>query len=233
MTSTTRIDDEDLQRAVQQELEWTPDVDSAGIGVAVEDGTVALSGEVDSHTERLAARHAALRVRGVNAVIDHLGLQGIFAGGVANIVGIAEIAVYRIHVHPKSLGELREQCFLAAGEARFVLRSVVGGDAEQRFFVDVRVNRMLSRVGCVLHAGRCAQPFAGVGGNRAVAVAGLFGAHAGQLPAQFVGLGGRYIGQCRARHHQAGDQSHGDRRFSHQKPPVERGKKDRLNEPRR
>ncbi len=29
--------------AVQQELEWTPDVDSAGIGVAVEDGTVALS----------------------------------------------------------------------------------------------------------------------------------------------------------------------------------------------
>ena len=60
MTSTTRIDDEDLQRAVQQELEWTPDVDSAGIGVAVEDGTVALSGEVDSHTERLAARHAAL-----------------------------------------------------------------------------------------------------------------------------------------------------------------------------
>lgn len=26
MTSTTRIDDEDLQRAVQQELEWTPDV---------------------------------------------------------------------------------------------------------------------------------------------------------------------------------------------------------------
>jgi len=74
MTSTTRIDDEDLQRAVQQELEWTPDVDSAGIGVAVEDGTVALSGEVDSHPERLAARHAALRVRGVNAVIDHLGL---------------------------------------------------------------------------------------------------------------------------------------------------------------
>ncbi len=31
-------------------------------------------GEVDSHTERSAARHAALRVRGVNAVLDHLVL---------------------------------------------------------------------------------------------------------------------------------------------------------------
>ncbi|PRB65276.1 MULTISPECIES: BON domain-containing protein [unclassified Microbacterium] len=74
MTSTTHTDDGDLQRAVQLELEWTPDVDDAGIGVAVEDGTVALSGEVDSYSERLAARHAALRVRGVNAVVDRLSV---------------------------------------------------------------------------------------------------------------------------------------------------------------
>ncbi|MCE7481820.1 BON domain-containing protein [Microbacterium profundi] len=71
METTTRTDAE-VQRTVLQELQWTPDVDDAGIGVAVEDGTVALSGEVDSYSERLAAKHAALRVRGVSAVIDNL-----------------------------------------------------------------------------------------------------------------------------------------------------------------
>lgn len=64
METTTRTD-ADVQRTVLQELQWTPDVDDAGIGVAVEDGTVALSGEVDSYSERLAVKHAALRVRGV------------------------------------------------------------------------------------------------------------------------------------------------------------------------
>ncbi len=71
MTITTDRD-LDVQALVSEELEWTPDVDAAGIGVAVENGTVALSGEVDSYAERLAARRAALRVRGVRAVVDHL-----------------------------------------------------------------------------------------------------------------------------------------------------------------
>jgi osmotically-inducible protein OsmY len=50
--------DHDIQAAVQEELEWTPDVDAAGVGVAVEAGVVSLSGEVDSHAERLAAMRA-------------------------------------------------------------------------------------------------------------------------------------------------------------------------------
>ncbi|HEY0258420.1 MAG TPA: BON domain-containing protein [Lacisediminihabitans sp.] len=64
--------DQDIQTTVQEELEWTPDVDASGIGVAVEDGTVSLSGEVDSYSERLAARRAALRVRSVTTVVDNL-----------------------------------------------------------------------------------------------------------------------------------------------------------------
>lgn len=71
IATTTRTDQE-IQTAVQDELEWTPDVDSAGIGVAVEDGAVSLSGEVDNYSERLAAKRAALRVRGVTAVVDDL-----------------------------------------------------------------------------------------------------------------------------------------------------------------
>lgn len=71
-TTTSAMNDREVQVAVQDELDWTPDVDAAGIGVAIEDGTVSLSGEVDSYAEKLAARRAALRVSGVVAVVDHL-----------------------------------------------------------------------------------------------------------------------------------------------------------------
>lgn len=64
--------DLDVQILVNDELEWTPDVDAAGIGVAVEDGTVTLSGEVDTYVERLAAKRAARRVRGVRAIVDNM-----------------------------------------------------------------------------------------------------------------------------------------------------------------
>lgn len=71
-TATVTRSDHDIQTAVQDELEWTPDVDAAGIGVAVEDGAVTLSGEVDDYSERLAAKRAALRVRGVSTVVNDL-----------------------------------------------------------------------------------------------------------------------------------------------------------------
>lgn len=67
--------DSDIQAAVQDELSWTPDVDAAGIGVAVEEGTVALSGEVDSFSEKLAAKHAVQQVAGVNTVIDNITVR--------------------------------------------------------------------------------------------------------------------------------------------------------------
>lgn len=61
-----------VQSDVMDELKWTPDVDSAGIGVSVHNGAVTLSGEVRSLPERIAAGKAALRVRGVVAVADDL-----------------------------------------------------------------------------------------------------------------------------------------------------------------
>jgi osmotically-inducible protein OsmY len=70
--STTTISDLDVQTNVQDELDWTPEVDAAGIGVAVEGGAVTLSGQVDSYAERVAAKRAAFRVRGVSAVVDNL-----------------------------------------------------------------------------------------------------------------------------------------------------------------
>ncbi|MEN2740323.1 BON domain-containing protein [Microbacterium sp. X-17] len=60
---------------VEEELDWTPDVGSEHIGIAVKEGTVALSGEVETYAEKLAAKRAALRVRGVRAVIDDLTVE--------------------------------------------------------------------------------------------------------------------------------------------------------------
>jgi osmotically-inducible protein OsmY len=71
-TSILRKTDHQIQKAVQDELAWAPDVDDAGIGVAVEDGAVVLSGDVDSYSERVSAVAAAQRVRGVTAVADDL-----------------------------------------------------------------------------------------------------------------------------------------------------------------
>lgn len=72
MSTTTTSSDLAVKAEVEQELSWTPDVDAAGIGVAVKNGIVALAGEVDDHSERVAAKRAALRVRGVTTVIDNL-----------------------------------------------------------------------------------------------------------------------------------------------------------------
>lgn len=70
MVMTTVRTDADVKADVERELKWTPDVDDAGIGVAVEDGSVTISGEVDTYPERVAAKRAVLRVRGVRAIVN-------------------------------------------------------------------------------------------------------------------------------------------------------------------
>lgn len=67
--------DRDIRTAVQDELEWTPEVDAARVAVAVEDGAVTLAGDVEDFGQRVAAKRAALRVRGVRTVIDHLNVH--------------------------------------------------------------------------------------------------------------------------------------------------------------
>ena len=71
-TTTPARTDHEVREAVEQELDWTPDVEALGIGVSVHSGAVTLSGEVKNHAERIAALHAALRVRGVTTVLDDI-----------------------------------------------------------------------------------------------------------------------------------------------------------------
>jgi osmotically-inducible protein OsmY len=64
--------DSELQRDVMDELKWEPTIRAAEIGVAVKDGVVTLSGNVDSYLKKWAADRAAKRVFGVKAVTEEI-----------------------------------------------------------------------------------------------------------------------------------------------------------------
>lgn len=67
--------DIELQRDVLDELRWETMIDSAAIGVSVEDGIVRLTGDVPSYTEQHAAERAAKHVFGVKAVANDLKVR--------------------------------------------------------------------------------------------------------------------------------------------------------------
>jgi osmotically-inducible protein OsmY len=56
--------DEDIKRDVEDELKWDPDIDSADLAVAVEDGVVTLTGFARSYNEMAGGgRHEARKGR--------------------------------------------------------------------------------------------------------------------------------------------------------------------------
>ena len=67
--------DELVRDSVLHQLDWEPDFDASGIGVAVEDGVVTLTGYTDSYTAKLAAERAATRVYGVRAVANDIQVK--------------------------------------------------------------------------------------------------------------------------------------------------------------
>jgi osmotically-inducible protein OsmY len=79
MTLIPGTTDHDLKTAITDELAWTPNVNADQVGVAIADGAVTLSGQVATYPEKQAAVSAALRVRGVLAVVDDITV--VPAGG--------------------------------------------------------------------------------------------------------------------------------------------------------
>jgi osmotically-inducible protein OsmY len=67
--------DEEIQRNIQEELQWNMRLYPNDIGVVVKDGIVTLIGEVDTYAKKLVARQAAHRVPGVRAVNDILTVR--------------------------------------------------------------------------------------------------------------------------------------------------------------
>jgi osmotically-inducible protein OsmY len=73
-TVTTQTD-EDIQREVLRELKWDAEIAPNEIGVAVENGVTTLTGWVDTFSKKWAAERAALRVRGVKAVVNNIEVR--------------------------------------------------------------------------------------------------------------------------------------------------------------
>lgn len=60
--------DLELRRDVEAELAWDPAVTAEGVGVAVTDGVVTLSGQLATFAEKDAVEHAVRRVAGVRGL---------------------------------------------------------------------------------------------------------------------------------------------------------------------
>jgi osmotically-inducible protein OsmY len=67
--------DTQLKKDVSSELEWDPAVNAAGVGVAVKDGVVTLSGHLDNYAQKYAVERAVQRVEGVKAVAVELDVK--------------------------------------------------------------------------------------------------------------------------------------------------------------
>ena len=78
MTTATTVfnrTDEKVRDAVMFQLDWEPDFNASGVGVAVEDGVVTLTGYVESYAAKLGAERAAKRVYGVRGVANELQVK--------------------------------------------------------------------------------------------------------------------------------------------------------------
>jgi osmotically-inducible protein OsmY len=67
--------DDQLQKAVLAELKWEPSITAAHIGVVAENGTVTLTGHVQSYAQKHAAEVATGRVKGVKAIAEEIEVR--------------------------------------------------------------------------------------------------------------------------------------------------------------
>ena len=81
-----------LRKDVLEELEWDPSIDARSIGVAVEDGIVALTGHVESYAAKTTAERIVKRVHGVTGVANDVEVK-LASGAARDDVDIARSAV--------------------------------------------------------------------------------------------------------------------------------------------
>ena len=67
--------DSKIQKDVMDELKWEPFLNASEIGVAVKNGIVNLSGQVDTYSKKLSAEKAAKRVSGVKAIAEDIQIS--------------------------------------------------------------------------------------------------------------------------------------------------------------
>jgi osmotically-inducible protein OsmY len=64
--------DIEIQKDVVEQLKWEPFLNAAQIGVAVKDGIVTLSGQVDAYSKKVLAEKTVKKVSGVKAIAEDI-----------------------------------------------------------------------------------------------------------------------------------------------------------------
>ena len=82
----------DLQKDVQNAIQWEPLLTAAQIGVTAKDGVVTLTGTVDSYAKKQEAENAAKGVFGVTGVAEEIEVR-FGTGGMIDDMEIATAAV--------------------------------------------------------------------------------------------------------------------------------------------
>jgi osmotically-inducible protein OsmY len=90
------MNDLSLRNAILDELQFQPEIDTANIGVAVENGVVTLSGHVSSYTQKIRAERAVKSLKGVRAVAEEIQVRPEKGAGTADDT-IASRALKIIH----------------------------------------------------------------------------------------------------------------------------------------
>ncbi len=90
--------DNQIQKDVMEELKWEPFLNSAEIGVAVRNGIVTLSGQVDSYYKKVSAVEAAKKVAGVKAVAEDIQV-GVSSAHAKTDTEIAEAVLNALKWH--------------------------------------------------------------------------------------------------------------------------------------
>jgi len=67
--------DQQLKKDVSAELEWDPSINATRVGVAVKDGIVTLTGQLQTFAEKHAAERAVQRVHGVKGIAVELDVK--------------------------------------------------------------------------------------------------------------------------------------------------------------
>ena len=66
---------QELQKDVQDAINWEPLLNAAEIGVIAKNGVITLTGTVDSYAKKAEAENAAQSVKGVKAVVEKIDIR--------------------------------------------------------------------------------------------------------------------------------------------------------------
>jgi len=119
--------DEEIQLAVLHELENDPVVKSNEIGVAVQNGIVTLSGDVDSYSKKYDAERAAKQIPDVKAVVNELQVK-LSSSGQRTDEDIAKAAVQALE---SAVVVPSERIKVTVREGRVILEGDVGWGLEK------------------------------------------------------------------------------------------------------